>query len=131
VKKISFILLLFIFCGGVNLRGAEEKIVASFILSSDTNQVDSLQADKKLHRFFPKKENKKLIAAVLAFPVPFGFLGLHRIYLGTEPWVPVVYLVTAGGGFILPLLDFIAIICADKDTLKSYENNAKLFMWVK
>ena len=53
-----------------------------------------------------KKE--KLIASILAFPIPFGFSGLHRIYLGSEPWVPVAYLLTGGGGFgLLPLLDFL------------------------
>jgi TM2 domain-containing membrane protein YozV len=132
VKKISFIVLLFIFCGIVKMHGAAaENILSCSIVSTDTSQADTLKQEKEQHRFFPKKENKKLIAAILAFPVPFGFLGLHRIYLGTEPWIPVVYLVTAGGGFILPLLDFIAIICADKDELKAYENNVKLFMWVK
>ncbi|CAN5824302.1 hypothetical protein BH11BAC7_BH11BAC7_04030 [soil metagenome] len=72
-----------------------------------------------------------MIAAILAFPIPFGFLGLHRIYLGTEPWIPVIYLITAGGGMILPLIDFIAILAADKEQLKEYENNARLFMWLK
>lgn len=78
-----------------------------------------------------KKENKKLIAAILAFPIPFGFVGLHRIYLGTEPWVPVVYMATLGGGMLLPLADFIAIICASAEDLKRMENNPNVFMWVK
>ncbi|MCX6310612.1 MAG: TM2 domain-containing protein [Bacteroidetes bacterium] len=77
-----------------------------------------------------KKENTKLIAAILAFPIPFGFMGLHRIYLGAPPWIPVAYMVTLGGGMILPLLDFIAIICANEDELKQMENNTNLFMWV-
>ena len=99
-------------------------------IHADTGRVDSAQQTRK--NFFPKTENKKLVAAILAFPVPFGFLGLHRIYLGTDPWVPVVYLVTGGGGaMILPLIDFIAIITADPEELKSYENNPKIFMWAK
>lgn len=90
----------------------------SIILSDSTN-----------YFFQTKKENKKLIAAILAFP-PFGLLGLHRIYLGSEPWIPVVYLFTLGGCGILCVGDFIAIIRADDKTLKSYENNSKIFMWV-
>lgn len=75
---------------------------------------------------------EKIIAAVLAFPVPFGFTGLHRIYLGSEPWVPVAYLITGGGGCgLLPLLDFIFILSADEEEFKSYENNPHFFMWVK
>ncbi|MDQ3108320.1 MAG: TM2 domain-containing protein [Bacteroidota bacterium] len=132
MKKIPVIVLLFIFCGIAEMRGAYVEKRSS-VFAADTNQVDTLKNEKapEHKKFFPKKENKKLIASILAFPVPFGFLGLHRIYLGTEPWVPVVYLVTAGGGMILPLIDFIAIICADKEELKKYENNAKLIMWVE
>ena len=78
-----------------------------------------------------KKENKKLVAAILAFPVPFGFTGLHRIYLGTDPWVPLAYFVTLGGGMLLPLMDFIVIVCSNKEDLLEFENNKRLFMWVK
>lgn len=75
---------------------------------------------------------EKLIASILAFPVPFGFTGLHRIYLGTEPWVPVCYLITGGGGcLILPIIDFIFIVSADEEEFKSYCNNPKFFMWIE
>ncbi|MBI3510295.1 MAG: TM2 domain-containing protein [Bacteroidetes bacterium] len=77
------------------------------------------------------KENKKLIAAILAFPVPFGVLGLHRIYLGTDPWVPVAYMLTLGGAGIISMIDFIEIVSADDATLQSFEHNGKFFMWVK
>lgn len=72
----------------------------------------------------------KITAAVMAFPVPFGIVGLHRIYLGTEPYVPVVYIATVGGCFgILPLIDFFVIIL-EKDT-GQYLNNPRVFMWAK
>jgi TM2 domain-containing membrane protein YozV len=77
-------------------------------------------------------KKKKLIASILAFPIPFGFSGLHRIYLGSEPWVPVAYLLTGGGGFgLLPLLDFIFIVSADEEEFRRYENNPNLFMFAK
>lgn len=85
-----------------------------------------------LLKLFRKKQrlNKKITAAVLAFPFPFGIVGLHRIYLGTKPHVPVVYIASLGGVFgILPLIDFIAITC-DKD-FNQYRDNGKVFMWVK
>jgi len=78
-----------------------------------------------------RHENKKLIAAVLSFPFPFGFLGLHRIYLGTKPYMPFVYAGTVGGCFgILPLIDFITILTTKKEKIKHFENNRKVFMWL-
>lgn len=77
-----------------------------------------------------QKKNKKIIAAILAFPFPFGIVGLHRIYLGTAPHVPVVYIGTFGGVLgILPFIDF-CVIVLDKD-FDRYLNNNKIFMWVK
>lgn len=77
-----------------------------------------------------QKLNKKITAAVLAFPFPFGIVGLHRIYMGTKPYIPVVYIATVGGVFgILPFIDF-CVLMFDKD-FKRYENNGKVFMWIK
>lgn len=81
---------------------------------------------------FKKKQrlNKKITAAVLAFPFPFGMVGLHRIYLGTKPYVPVAYIASLGGVFgILPFIDFCAI-AFDKD-FNYYKDNGKVFMWVR
>ncbi len=85
-----------------------------------------------IFQLFRKKQklNKKITAAVLAFPFPFGMVGLHRIYLGTKPYVPVAYIASLGGVFgILPFIDFIAITC-DKN-FDQYRDNGKVFMWVK
>ncbi len=99
---------------------AEEKAEVAF----------NLRPNPILQLFKAKqKKNKKLIAAALAFPLPFGIVGLHRIYLGTAPYVPVVYIGTIGGGFgILPFIDF-CILILDKD-FERYNNNNKVFMWV-
>jgi len=73
---------------------------------------------------------KKVVSALFAFPFPFGFMGAHRVMLGTKPWVPVVYVATLGGCFgLLPLIDFF-VITFSKD-ISSYENNPNIFMWVK
>jgi TM2 domain-containing membrane protein YozV len=73
---------------------------------------------------------KKTIAAICAFPFPFGFVGTHRVVLGTKPWVPVVYIATFGGAFgVLPLVDFFLIIF--KKDLKEFENNGNVFIWIK
>jgi TM2 domain-containing membrane protein YozV len=71
----------------------------------------------------------RVVAAILAFPFPFGIVGLHRIYLGTAPYVPVVYIATLGGVFgILPLIDF-CVLLLDKNTDK-YISNKQVFMWM-
>jgi TM2 domain-containing membrane protein YozV len=76
-----------------------------------------------------QRKNKRITAAILAFPFPFGIVGLHRIYLGTSPHVPVVYIGSLGGVFgILPFIDF-CVLVLDKD-LDRYTENKKVFMWV-
>ena len=96
----------------------------------DTLKREAIITDDTLTQEEFRKE--KFIAAALAFPVPFGFTGMHRIYLGSGPWVPVVYLCTGGGGFgLLPLIDFIFILKADREEFEKYLANPKLFMWVE
>lgn len=74
--------------------------------------------------------HKKLISAVLAFPLPLGVVGAHRIYLGSKPYIPIVYIATVGGCFgILPLIDFVVILFTKKEALEKFENNNKVFMW--
>ncbi len=75
------------------------------------------------------KKNKRLTAAILAFPFPFGIVGLHRIYLGCPPYVPVVYIASLGGIFgFLPLIDF-CVLTFGKD-FEKYSNRGSVFMWV-
>ncbi len=69
---------------------------------------------------------KKTKAVLLA--IFLGHFGVHRIYLGTKPNVPVVYSLTLGGGLgLLPLLDIIAIL--GSDDLSEFSDNDKVFMW--
>lgn len=77
------------------------------------------------------KENVKVVAAVLAFP-PFGMVGLHRIYLGTKPYIPIIYLVTFGGCLgVLPLIDCVYIATRSPEELEKLKGNSKIFMWLK
>lgn len=96
---------------------------ASFELNQEvTAQIIKLPADEL--------QKKKWILALSAFPFPMGFVGAHRVMLGTKPWIPIVYVATFGGCFgLLPLIDFIVILnCKD---IAQYENNPNLFMWIK
>lgn len=84
-------------------------------------------------RFLFKKNisiRQRIVSAVLAFPFPFGMVGLHRIYMGTKPHVPVIYIATFGGAFgVLPFIDF-CILVLDKKP-ERYFNNPRLFMWIE
>lgn len=103
------------------------------IVSTDTtllylNQKEIANNEKLPVTDNPKK--KKWVTAMFAFPFPFGFVGAHRVMLGTKPWIPIVYVATFGGCFgLLPLIDFFVII-SSKD-IEQYENNPNLFMWIK
>lgn len=96
---------------------------------TETN-LDNLRPNPLLSFFKAKqKKNKRITAAILAFPFPFGIVGLHRIYLGTAPYVPVAYIASLGGIFgVLPFIDFCVLIL-DKDEAR-YKDNKKVFMWV-
>jgi TM2 domain-containing membrane protein YozV len=99
---------------------------------SSQNVTISDNKPNPIFQLFRKKQklNKKITAAVLAFPFPFGMVGLHRIYLGTKPFVPVAYIASLGGVFgILPFIDFCAITF-DKN-FDQYRDNGKVFMWLK
>jgi TM2 domain-containing membrane protein YozV len=76
-------------------------------------------------------ENMRFIAALLAFPAPFGALGLHRIYLGTAPWVPVIYTVTLGGAGVVALADFVYIIFCSDEEFEALKKNQNVFLWYK
>ena len=93
---------------------------------------DTLKSSSSIFKLFhhKKQNNKRIIAAVLAFPFPFGMVGLHRIFLGTKPYVPVSYIASLGGVFgVLPLIDFFTIIF--HKNYEQLENNGKVFMWIK
>lgn len=104
----------------------EKQFIESDVLKSAGD------APNPLFKLFRKKQkdNRRLISALLAIPFPFGIVGLHRIFLGTKPYVPVVYIASLGGIFgVLPLVDFF-VICFDKN-FEEYLNNGKVLMWVK
>jgi len=68
----------------------------------------------------------KITASALA--ITLGVFGVHRLYLGTSPVVPAVYVATVGGGIgILPFVDLMAILFT-KD-ITPYLNNKQIFMW--
>lgn len=108
----------------------ENVVIDSVVSNESTPEVS--QAPKinkvKLITLLQKAtvENKKVTAAILTLTL--GMLGVHRIYLGTAPYIPAVYLFTFGGGFfILPIIDLVMILTTND--ISKFENNNKLLMW--
>ncbi len=96
-------------------------------IATDTIDINQIISDDKVNKDKLKKR-KKIIATLLAFPLPCGIIGLHRVYLGTKPYVPLVYIATFGGAAgIVPFIDFIVLLL-EKDISK-YENNPNVIMW--
>lgn len=94
--------------------------------------IPKVKSHKQVHfPFFKKKrlQNKhnKWVAAGL--DISLGLFGVHRLYLGTETHVPVMYTLTLGGGGILVLAD-LGLILFTKD-IEVYSNSDHIFMWSK
>lgn len=107
----------------VEIDDMDEKLPSQLIMVKGAVQKWALQkALVKPHR------NHKVNAILLA--VALGPFGVHRLYLGTHPRVPVIYTLTLGGGLgILPLADIIALLATDN--IEQYMNNDKVIMWAK
>lgn len=76
-----------------------------------------------------KKEVKFKRGKVIVLTILTGFLGGHRIYLGTHQRTPIIYAVTFGGFGILPLIDLVHLVFT-KD-ISVFENKTQVMMWRK
>ena len=79
--------------------------------------------------FFKKRKlqntHNKWVAAGL--DISLGVFGVHRLYLGTEAHVRVMYTLRLGGGGILILVD-LGLIIFSKD-IETYSDSGHIFMW--
>lgn len=113
-------------------RGASrDSLLRSFLkeaIENDRVEVERVVTDSADSVAIPHSRPKRGVA--IALTVLLGPLGGHRLYLGTEPRVPVLYTITLGGGLgLLPLIDLVQLILV-KD-LDDLLNNRKVFMWLK
>ena len=124
------ILLLILLCCAYCAPSKAGTITGSdtlMLLSEQYRQIESTEQWVAEHyQRLSGQGQKKLTAAILC--ITLGTFGVHRLYLGTKPYVPAVYVGTLGGGIgILPFIDFIVIaFCKD---ISRYQNNNKVFMW--
>lgn len=104
-KSLVFICTLLCLCG----RAEQEPILIGDIFKVGLNH----------------QENARRVAILLN--VSLGYFGVHRMYLGTDPKVPIFYTLSMGGGGLLWLVD-LGILIAHKD-IEPYINNPRMFMW--
>ena len=71
------------------------------------------------------------IFALVVDIVGLGFLGIHRLILGTQPINCLWYILTVGGIFgIIPLIDWVMILIDLINGSASYLDNPAFFMWL-
>jgi len=131
LPALYFSLCTFPASGSFPQESTEKKFITDDTVSLYFPEIELFQVPDTLVKSNIGKKRKKLLPAILAFPVPFGLFGGHRIYLGTKPYVPFVYIATLGGALALSLADFIAILRADDERFKQFQNNPKVFMWTR
>ena len=99
-------------------------------IASYTYDIPKVKTHKRKHKAFFKFKKRtathnKWVAAGL--DVSLGLSGVHRLYLGTEAHVPVMYTLTLGGGGILILAD-LGLLIFTKD-VETFSDNSRIFMW--
>ena len=74
-------------------------------------------------------EKNPAVAFLLAWFL--GYLGVHRLYLGTETIVFIGYLCTGGGCGVVATVDWIVLLIGlINDDIDKYIDNPKFFMWL-
>lgn len=104
------------------------KEMRDFSKAKKSEMLGQQKAEKKF-RFFNwlgaklADTNEQFLAILLCFFL--GGLGLHRVYLQSQPIIILWYFLTIGGFFgLIPLIDFIRLIMGQVD---HYKGNDSLF----
>ncbi len=74
--------------------------------------------------------NNDVVSLLLTFFL--GWTGIHRVYMGSTPWMWILYLLTGGGFGVVVLLDFVfeLIGFVDGSGLGKYYDNPNILMWL-
>jgi len=100
----------------------DSSVLENLMINIENNNINSLKSNLPFLSTEKKNRGTAIILAILTGP-----LGGHRLYLGTKPYVPVVYACTLGCLGILAFID-IVVLCFSKD-ISRFENNDKIIMW--
>ena len=116
----TVLLLAFLFFG-ISTFGQESFGRNSSLKGASQEKFNNRKIIQKLRTF----DNQRAVA--IGLDVSLGLFGVHRMYLGTDLKVPVIYTLTIGGGGALWLVD-LGLLIAVKD-LTRFKNNPNVFMW--
>lgn len=74
--------------------------------------------------------NNDIVSLLLTFFL--GWTGIHRMYMGSTPWMWILYLLTGGGFGVVVLLDFVfeLIGLVDGSGLGKFYDNPNILMWL-
>lgn len=110
----------------VNFSDDNSTTSASTVVN--TMSLNASAATKFGGRSYKSTGDKNFVAAFL-LDFFLGGLGIHRLYLGTNTFTWVGYILTCGGIFgIVPLVDLIVLI-VHNDDISDFVDNPKFFMW--
>ena len=133
----AFILGLFVLLGLLGTLPATASVhqqkKANSHFSTSQNGPGKLKGKRKWLMKLQEKFRRTDAAPVnkgtaIALAVALGPFGVHRLYLGTEPQIPVFYTLTLGGGLgLLPVTDIIVIIITPD--LEHFRNKDSFIMW--
>ena len=106
---------------GISSFGQESFGGNSSIKGASSEKFNNRKIVQKLRAL----DNQRAVA--IGLDVSLGLFGVHRMYLGTDLKVPVIYTSTIGGGGVLWLVD-LGLLIAVKD-ITPFKNNSNVFMW--
>ena len=125
---LSFLLIPLTATAG-NYKIDQNKIDASFASASEITLSDAFDLTALQGTGQVLDDKDPVMAFVLA--TVLGYLGIHRLYLGTKPVVVVLYIITAGGCGIITLIDWIQLLMVllDEKDMGPYIDNPNFIMW--
>lgn len=131
--RYPFSILIFFCCTSIWAQQSDNYLRLNQELESQITKIiacDSLNTYQQieLSEKSPFQLKKRTKGGAILMAILTGPLGGHRLYLGTEPYVPIVYTLTLGGGMgLLPAIDIVVILFS-KD-LSKFKNNPQIIMW--
>ncbi len=134
MKKLFTLLLLCIFlipvgANAESYRIDQSKIDASFAAATEMSILSVFDMSGMQSPGQVLDDKDPVMAFILA--TVLGGFGIHRLYLGTEPIVIILYIVTVGGCGIIALVDWIMLLMVllDEKDMGPYIDNPSFIMW--
>lgn len=139
MKKILTLLGIGLFCLSMNSFAGnytldQNKLDAMFASATDVTAVAAYDfSDVQALPLAGAQLDEKDPVIAFALATVLGYLGIHRLYLGTNPINVVLYIITAGGCGIIYAVDWIMLLMVlidDEKSMAPFIDNPKFIMWL-